>query len=303
MNTAGATLNVLVSATNSGTLTNSGTVNVFDGGTLTLGAAAVTYAGSIRLQGTSAVSGATLLLRRQREALRRRYAVSVTRGNNVITDSGGTSTLTNLNNTISGAGTLGDLTLTLINSGTIVGNAGGLFLSNILSAVNAGTLEATTASGLVIHAEFVNSKTIEALGSGASVVLERCCGQQHQHWRHPRLRQRRRIFLDNGSDIFGGTVKTVGGGAELVMSASNLLSGVTIGASSFVEIASGGTQELIKVTIGAGATLEVASGGVGFLDFGTIGAGAIVDALNGSVMSLTGVIANSGTLEGTGSGA
>ena len=39
-----------------------------------------------------------------------------------------------------------------------------------------------------------------------------------------------RIFLDNGSDIFGGTVKTVGGGAELVMSASNLLSGVTIGA-------------------------------------------------------------------------
>ena len=85
------------------------------------------------------------------------------------------------------------------------------------------------------------------------------------------------------------------------MSASNLLSGVTIGASSFVEIASGGIQELIKVTIGAGATVEVASGGVGFLDFGTIGAGAIVDALNGSVMSLTGVIANSGTLEGTGS--
>ena len=54
------------------------------------------------------------------------------------------------------------------------------------------------------------------------------------------------------------------------MSASNLLSGVTIGASSFVEIASGGIQELIKVTIGAGATVEVASGGVGFLDFGEL---------------------------------
>jgi hypothetical protein len=48
--------------------------------------------------------------------------------------------------------------------------------------------------------------------------------------------------------------------------------------------------------------VEVASGGVGFLDFGMIGAGAIVNALNGSVMSLTGVLANSGTLEGTGSG-
>ena len=31
-------------------------------------------------------------------------------------------------------------------------------------------------------------------------------------------------------------MKTVGGGAELVMSASNLLSGVTIAGSSFVEI-------------------------------------------------------------------
>ena len=98
------------------------------------------------------------------------------------------------------------------------------------------------------------------------------------------------LFSDMVRDIFGGTLKTVGSGAELVMSASNLLSGVTIAASSFVEIASGGTQELIKVTIGAGATVEVASGGVGCrFDFGTIGAGAIVDALNGSVMSLTGV--------------
>jgi autotransporter passenger strand-loop-strand repeat protein len=302
MNAAGATLNVLVSATDSGTLTNSGTVNVFDGGTLTLGAAAVTNAGSIRLQGTSAVSGATLLLAGNVKLSGGGTLSLSPGGNNVITDSGGTSTLTNLNNTISGAGTLGDLTLTLINSGTIVGNAGGLFLSNILSAVNAGTLEATTASGLVIHAEFVNSKTIEALGSGASVVLDNAVVSNTSTGVILASGSGARIFLDNGSDIFGGTVKTVGGGAELVMSASNLLSGVTIGASSFVEIASGGTQELIKVTIGAGATLEVASGGVGFLDFGTIGAGAIVDALNGSVMSLTGVIANSGTLEGTGSG-
>ena len=138
----------------------------------TLGAAAVTNAGSIRLQGTSGVSGATLLLAGNVKLSGGGTLSLSPSGNNVITDSGGTSTLTNLNNTISGAGTLGDLTLTLINSGTIVGNASGLFLSNILSAVNAGTLEATTASGLVIHAEFVNSKTIEALGSGASVVLD-----------------------------------------------------------------------------------------------------------------------------------
>ena len=65
-------------------------------------------------------------------------------GNNFITDSGGTSTLTNINNTISAparsAITIYDLTLN--NSGTIDGNGGGLFLSNIRSAVNGGTLEA-----------------------------------------------------------------------------------------------------------------------------------------------------------------
>jgi hypothetical protein len=78
--------------------------------------------------------------------------------------------------------------------------------------------------------------------------------------------------------------------------------GVTIAASSFIEIASGGTQELVKTTIGAGATVEVASGGVGFLDFGTIGAGATIDALNGAVMSFTGVLTNSGTVQGSGLG-
>ena len=101
------------------------------------------------------------------------------------------STLTNLNNTISGAGILGDLNLdSLINSGTIVGNGGGLFLSNILSAVNAGTLEATTASGLVIHAEFVNSKTIEALGSGASVAIDNAAVSNNSTGVILRLRQR-----------------------------------------------------------------------------------------------------------------
>ena len=301
INAAGATLNVSVGATDFGKLTNSGTVNVIDGGTLTLGAAAVANAGSIRLQGTSGGSGATLLLAGN-VTLSGGGTLSLSpSGNNVITDSGGTSTLTNLNNTISGAGTLGDLNLTLINSGTIVGNGSGLFLSNILSAVNAGTLEATTASGLVIHAEFVNSKIIEALGSGASVVLDNAVVSNTSTGVILASGSGARILLVSGSDIFGGTVKTVGSDAELVMS-GGLLSGVTIAASSFVEIASGGTQELINVTIGAGATVEVASGGVGFLDFGTIGAGAIVNALNGSVMSLTGVLANSGTLEGTGSG-
>ena len=98
-----------------------------DGGTLTLGAAVITNGGSIRLQGTSGGSGATLLIDANVTLSGGGTLSMSSSGNNFIIDSGATVSLTNISNTIVGAGLIGDnnLDLTLNNRGTINGNGGG----------------------------------------------------------------------------------------------------------------------------------------------------------------------------------
>ena len=75
-------------------------------------------------------------------------------------------TLTNVDNTISGAGQLGDGQMTLVNEGTIIATG-----TNALeidtganTIVNSGTLEATGSGGLVINSNVENSGLLWANG-------------------------------------------------------------------------------------------------------------------------------------------
>ena len=92
-------------------------------------------------------------------------------GENVITGTGSSVTLTNLDNTISGAGRLGGGQMTLDNAGTI--NATG---SNALeidtgdnAVLNSGTLEATGSGGLIVHGDVANSGLLWANGGNVTV--------------------------------------------------------------------------------------------------------------------------------------
>ncbi|WP_157385416.1 VCBS domain-containing protein, partial [Rhizobium freirei] len=91
---------------------------------------------------------------------------------NVIFGSGDNVTLTNVDNTISGAGQLGDGHLTLVNQGTIIADGShALVIDTGVNAVkNAGTLEATGTGGLDIHSGVVNDGLLWA--NGSSVHLE-----------------------------------------------------------------------------------------------------------------------------------
>jgi hypothetical protein len=199
-------LNVLVSATDSGAFTNSGIVNVVDGGTLTLGAAVITNGGSIRLQGTSGGSGATLLIDANVTLSGGGTLSMSSSGNNFIIDSGATVSLTNISNTIVGAGMIGDnnLDLTLNNRGTINGNGGGLTIDAAFVS-NGGTLESTASGGLTIDADVSNTKTIAALGSGATlhIVNHLISGNGTAFASGPHAE----IDLA-GAIFFGGTLKT-----------------------------------------------------------------------------------------------
>jgi Ca2+-binding RTX toxin-like protein len=90
---------------------------------------------------------------------------------NLISGTGADVVLTNIDNTISGAGHIGQGQLTLINQGTIV--ASGNHALNIdtgnSGVVNSGTLESTGSGGLTIHGALDNSGLLWANGGNISI--------------------------------------------------------------------------------------------------------------------------------------
>jgi hypothetical protein len=90
---------------------------------------------------------------------------------NIISGTGADVTLTNIDNTISGAGQIGDGTLTLDNHGTII--ASGTHALTIDTganiSVNSGTLEATGSGGLTINSAVDNSGLIWANGGDVTI--------------------------------------------------------------------------------------------------------------------------------------
>ena len=90
---------------------------------------------------------------------------------NVISGTNSSVTLDNEDNTIFGAGQLGNGELTLTNAGTI--NATGAHSLTIDTGVNAitnsGTLEATGSGGLIVHSDIVNTGVLWANGGNITV--------------------------------------------------------------------------------------------------------------------------------------
>ncbi len=175
---------------------------------------------------------------------------------NAITSNGAVATLTNINNIIAGAGTIGDSYLTLINQGTIDANGSVPLVINTggNTIINSGTLEGTSTGGVNIDGKVSNSKTIEALGTDAKVVI---AGQV--------------------ADTTSGLILASGSGANVD------LDGATI---------SGGTLQ----TSGANAVIETVASSVNSLNAVTIKSGSTVEVNANTTLTLTGTDANSGTI-------
>ena len=175
---------------------------------------------------------------------------------NAVISNGAAAILTNVGNTISGAGTIGDSYLTLVNQGTINANQTKALVINTggNTITNSGTLEATSSGGLDIESNVSNSKTIEALGTNAKVVIE--------------------SVITNAAT---GLILASGSGAQVD------LDGATI---------SGGTLQ----TSGSNAMIETVSGSADWLDGGTISSGSTVEINSGTTLTIGGTVNNSGTL-------
>jgi hypothetical protein len=90
---------------------------------------------------------------------------------NIISGTAPDVTLTNVDNTISGAGQLGAGHLTLVNEGTIdaAGNAPLVIDTGANAVTNFGTLQATGSGGLIIVGDVVNIGTL--LANGGNIIV------------------------------------------------------------------------------------------------------------------------------------
>jgi len=99
--------------------------------------------------------------------------VELSDGNgNIIAGTTPDATLTNVDNTISGAGQLGEGQLTLHNQGSIIASGSNALTidTGANAVVNSGTLGATSSGGLVIRSDLANSGLLWA--NGGSITID-----------------------------------------------------------------------------------------------------------------------------------
>ena len=239
-------------------LTNTGTISVHDNSTLLL-------AGTIANQGTVQLNSAGNLT-----IVRMNGNVSLTGGgtvamdnqpNNVIVGAAAGNVLTNVNDTISGAGNIGDGSMALNNQRLIDANAGAgqnvLYINTSNGTTNTGTLEATAGSTLSLYGDtYTNTGgTIQAVGSGSVVNLQ------------------------HGVTIKGGTLTTTGNGViETVNADSATLNGVTN--TGTVSVHDNSTLTLAGTVTNNGSLQLNSAGNVTNLDI----SGNVTLAGNGTVL-------------------
>jgi hypothetical protein len=150
-------------------LNNAGTMTISDGAMLPL-SGTINNAGTIALNSTGDETDLQLIEHGVTLAGAGHVVLSDS-VENVIGGTGADVTLTNVDNTISGAGQIGAGQLTLINEGTIdATGANSLTIDTGVNVVtNTGTLEATGSGGLTVVSAIANSGILWANGANLTV--------------------------------------------------------------------------------------------------------------------------------------
>ena len=217
----------------------------------------------------------------------------------IVQNSGGL-TLTNFNNTIQGAGTIGDGGLTLLNQsgGTILANVSGqtLLVNGSGGATNSGTFQASSGSSLIVTAPLTNfsgttlnggtynvfSGTMQLPGNintnAATILLDGATGTPH---------------LNNGS----GTNALANFATNAASGIFTIQNGVSLTSAASSDFSNAGTM-----TIGNSSTFTV-GGSHNFDNTGTLlGTGTLVatNLINSGGTVMPGFLGTAGVLSVTG---
>jgi hypothetical protein len=257
-----------------GVIETVGDVNVLSRGTITSGSlikvndgTELRLAGLIANSGTISVGGSSSATELSIDATS--VGATLSGGGKVILSPSGMNSIeagfantpfTNINNTIAGAGQIGigNNELLLTNSGTINANTASALIieTGPDQVVNAGILEATSTGGLFIDSNVLNSKTIQALGTSAVVVISG-------------------VTITNTAS---GVILASGSGAHIDLAGAAISGGKlqTVGSNAVIE------------TLG-GSTSNVLSGG-------STAAGSLLKVTDGTKLTFEGAVANAGTI-------
>jgi hypothetical protein len=152
-------------------MSNTGTMTISDGAILPLGGI-VDNSGSIMLGSTGSETHLEILV--ESVTLQGGGQVILSDdSHNVIFGGAANATLINMDNTISGAGHVGDGQMTLVNSGMIIADgANALVIDTGSNAItNSGMLEATGSGGLFIASDVSNIDSGLLWANGGNIVL------------------------------------------------------------------------------------------------------------------------------------
>jgi len=226
-----------------GALTNAGTFVVANNTSTTL-LGTINNTGSIQV---NALGNLTYLTIAAPVSLQGGGAVTLTKNGNgtaVIQTAGGSQTLTNVNNMISGTGTIGYNGLVLVNQGTINANlpTEGILELNPSGLTNPGLLEATAGATLQLNGTTFNNAagTISASGTSSNVQFA------------------------NGAVIQSGTLSSASGGNVNVASGNTItLDGSTHGQLTIVGIYTdtNNSNTILIGNINNTGTIQVAAAG------------------------------------------
>ncbi|MEO8927328.1 MAG: hypothetical protein ABI306_09205, partial [Caulobacteraceae bacterium] len=248
---AGATFDGATSA-----LTNQGVVDIADSQTLSL-EGAIVNSGTIAAQGAG---HATTLAIAQNTPLSGGGQVTLSDSlSNQIVGGVSAATLTNVDNTIAGAGTIGSATLTLVNEAAGIVDATGpnalILATGSNTVANAGLIEATGAGGLTISGTTVD-------GSAGGTIL---AGDGS------------RVRLASAT-LIGGTLKSAGTGVIRTFAGANTLDGTTSAVTN---------QAILRVTNHTALAIEGAIANAGRIDLRGSGAATTL-AIGGAGATLSG---------------
>ena len=148
---------------------NAGTMTIGDGAMLPL-SGVINNTGTIALDSTGNKTHLELI----------QYGITLEGGGqvvlsdsseNIISGTLSSVTLTNVDNTISGAGQLGAGQLTLVNQGTIIATGSNALIidTGANAVINSGTLEAAGSGGLILNSDIANSGLIWANGGNITI--------------------------------------------------------------------------------------------------------------------------------------
>lgn len=241
------------------TVSNAGTIAVADNTSLTLDTDEVKNTGSITVSGatvdTQIIIGGSTTLNGGGKLILTDNAF------NSIVANGSAATLDNLDNIISGAGTIGDADLTLTNEiGGIINATGAKTVTEFATAsgnlTNDGLIETTGAAGLTFDNDFTNNGTLLASGTGALTI--------------------------SGTVSGTGVVDAVG---KVVVSG-------TIDTAALVEATGKGTIQVEGGTISGDSIVVTGAGAHIDLDAGTLNATAVATNSGGKIDTIAGTTNN-----------